>query len=182
MRKQLLLKKGNSFYENERMEGFNNTKKASMTTIAEGREGKKVTEVGYSGNPTSNPSTKPSKQIQAIVQGTCTFNNTHVIVRDFKGKVLLKASGGLLGKSLGTVSLGSGKKSSAFAALYLAEEVAKNILEKGISRVELVLKGFGKGRSYIHRGLRNAGLQVLSIKQATNLPHNGCRPRKSRRL
>jgi len=137
-----------------------------------------------------------SGQIQAIVHGNCTFNNTHIIVRDFKGNVILKTSGGLLGRTVGQgtgaqgggsselkkVSLGGGKKSSAFAALYLGEEVAKNIKEKGIVRVQLILKGFGKGRSYIHRGLRNGGLQVLSIKQGTNLPHNGCRPRKSRRL
>jgi len=174
---------------------------------AAGREKKKKMKKQIEKKITSNPfgSYTPSVQkegvrhagqIQAIVHGNCTFNNTHIIVRDFTGNVILKTSGGLLGRTLGQgtgapggvpseqkkVSLGGGKKSSAFAALYLGEEVAKIIKEKGIVRVQLILKGFGKGRSYIHRGLRNGGLQVLSIKQGTNLPHNGCRPRKSRRL
>ena len=123
------------------------------------------------------------EQSQAVVHGSCTFNNTHIIVRDYQGKIIRKSSGGLL-KNPQYVGGGAGttKKSSAFAALYLGEEVGKAIREKGITRVELILKGFGKGRSYIHRGLRNGGVQVVAIKQATNLPHNGCRPRKTRRL
>jgi len=104
-----------------------------------------------------------------------SFNNTIVCVTDMTGNVLAWSSGGKIGYK-------GSKKSTPFAAQLAAGEVGKASLEIGINKVNVVVKGPGGGREAALRALNGAGLKILSIKDATPLPHNGCRPPKQRRI
>jgi len=104
-----------------------------------------------------------------------SFNNTIVTLTDMTGNVLSWSSGGKIGYK-------GSKKSTPFAAQLAASEVGKASVEMGITKVSVVVKGPGAGRESALRALNAAGLKVLSIKDATPLPHNGCRPPKQRRI
>ncbi|MBN2460068.1 MAG: 30S ribosomal protein S11 [Candidatus Cloacimonetes bacterium] len=104
-----------------------------------------------------------------------SFNNTIVSISDKAGNVITWSSGGKIGYK-------GSKKSTPFAAQLAAEEVAKSALEMGISKVRVIVKGPGGGREAAIRALDANGLQILMIKDATPIPHNGCRPRKVRRI
>jgi small subunit ribosomal protein S11 len=104
-----------------------------------------------------------------------TFNNTIVSVSDKGGNVLAWASGGNVGFK-GT------RKSTPFAAQIAAQQVAKAAQEHGVQEIDVVVKGPGPGRESAIRSLQAAGLQVNMIKEATPIPHNGCRPPKRRRV
>ena len=104
-----------------------------------------------------------------------TFNNTIVSVTDKGGNVLAWASGGNVGFK-GT------RKSTPFAAQIAAQQVAKAVQEHGVQEIAVVVKGPGPGRESAIRSLQAAGLQVNMIKEATPIPHNGCRPPKRRRV
>lgn len=104
-----------------------------------------------------------------------TFNNTIVSVSDKGGNVLAWASGGNVGFK-GT------RKSTPFAAQIAASQVAKLVQEHGVQEIDVVVKGPGPGRESAIRSLQAAGLQVNMIKDATPIPHNGCRPPKRRRV
>ena len=104
-----------------------------------------------------------------------TFNNTNVSVTDKGGNVLAWASGGNVGFK-GT------RKSTPFAAQIAAQQVAKAVQEHGVQEIDVVVKGPGPGRESAIRSLQAAGLQVNMIKEATPIPHNGCRPPKRRRV
>jgi small subunit ribosomal protein S11 len=105
-----------------------------------------------------------------------TFNNTHIVVCDSSGNVLSSSSSGAVGFK-GT------KKGTPFAAQLAAEASAKKAVENyGMSRVHVYVKGPGSGRETAIRALQSTGLDVESIKDITPFPHNGCRPRKKRRV
>jgi small subunit ribosomal protein S11 len=104
-----------------------------------------------------------------------TFNNTIVSIADPQGNVLCWASAGTIGFS-GT------KKGTPFAAQLAAENCARKAQEYGMSRVDVYVKGPGSGRETAIRSLQAAGLEVAQIKDATRIPHNGCRPKKRRRV
>ncbi len=104
-----------------------------------------------------------------------SFNNTIVSLSDKAGNTLAWSSGGKIGYK-------GSKKSTPFAAQLAAEEVAKAALEMGINRVRVVVRGPGGGRESAIRSLDANGLQVTMISDITPLPHNGCRPRKTRRI
>jgi small subunit ribosomal protein S11 len=104
-----------------------------------------------------------------------SFNNTIVSIADQNGNVLCWASAGTIGFS-GT------KKGTPFAAQLAAENVARKAQEYGMTRVDVFVKGPGSGRETAIRSLQAAGLEVGTIKDATPVPHNGCRPRKRRRV
>ncbi len=104
-----------------------------------------------------------------------SFNNTIVTLADRAGNTLTWSSGGKIGYK-------GSKKSTPFAAQLAAEEVAKAALDMGINRVNVVVKGPGGGRESAIRSLDSNGLQVTMIHDATPIPHNGCRPRKTRRI
>ncbi|MBN1949269.1 MAG: 30S ribosomal protein S11 [Candidatus Cloacimonetes bacterium] len=104
-----------------------------------------------------------------------SFNNTIVSLSDKAGNVLAWSSGGKIGYK-------GSKKSTPFAAQLAAEEVAKTALEMGISKVKVIVKGPGGGREAAIRALDANGLNVTMIKDETSIPHNGCRPRKTRRI
>jgi len=100
-----------------------------------------------------------------------SFNNTIISISDPEGKVIAWASAGTIGYT-------GSKKSTPFAAQLAGESVAKKCIERGLKSVDVIVKGPGTGRESALRALQAAGLQVLSIADATPVPHNGCRPPK----
>ncbi|NGX41754.1 MAG: 30S ribosomal protein S11 [Chlamydiae bacterium] len=119
---------------------------------------------------------KVAKHVPAgIGHVKATFNNTVVSISDPAGKVIAWATAGKVGFS-------GSRKSSAFAATVAAQEAAKIAMGYGMREIEVNLKGPGAGRESAVRGLLSAGLQVTAIRDKTPVPHNGCRPRKRRRV
>lgn len=104
-----------------------------------------------------------------------TFNNTIVTITDPTGKVVVWSSAG---KS----NFSGSRKSSAFAGTVAAQDAGKKAMEFGMKELEVVLRGPGAGRESAVRGLQSTGLIITAIKDKTPVPHNGCRPRKRRRV
>jgi small subunit ribosomal protein S11 len=104
-----------------------------------------------------------------------TFNNTIVTVTDLNGNAVSWASAGGLG-------FRGAKKSTPYAAQTTAEKAAKAAMDSGLQEVNVYVKGPGVGRESAIRTLGVLGLKVRSIRDVTPIPHNGCRPRKSRRV
>ena len=104
-----------------------------------------------------------------------TFNNTIMCISDKGGNIITWASGGNVGFK-GT------RKSTPFAAQIAAQQVAKGAQDQGVTEIDVIVKGPGPGRESAIRSLQAAGLQVNVIKDATPIPHNGCRPPKRRRV
>ena len=104
-----------------------------------------------------------------------TFNNTIVTITDTQGNALSWASSGGLG-------FRGSRKSTPFAAQNAAEVAAKAAMEHGLKSVEVYVKGPGSGREAAIRAIDANGVQVLTIKDVTPVPHNGCRPPKRRRV
>lgn len=103
-----------------------------------------------------------------------TFNNTLVTFADAKGNVISWAN-------TGSVGFKGTRKSTPFAATTTIEEALKKAKEKGVSSVDVFIKGPGPGRDSALRVLRNSGLDITMIADVTPIPHNGCRPKKPRR-
>ena len=103
-----------------------------------------------------------------------SFNNTIVNITDERGNTIVWSSSGSCGFK-GT------KKGTPFAASVAAENAAKRALEAGVKQVQVLVSGPGSGRETAMRALQSAGLLVVSIRDVTPLPHNGCRPPKPRR-
>jgi small subunit ribosomal protein S11 len=104
-----------------------------------------------------------------------TFNNTTVTITDQRGDTLSWATAG-------TVGFKGSRKSTPFAAQKAAEKAAQAAVKMGMREVEVKVKGPGSGRESAVRALGSAGLSVKAIEDVTPLPHNGCRPRKRRRV
>lgn len=104
-----------------------------------------------------------------------TFNNTIVTVTDLNGNTVSWASAGGLG-------FRGAKKSTPYAAQVTAETAAKKAIDLGLKEVHVYVKGPGVGRESAIRSLGTLGLLVRSIKDVTPIPHNGCRPKKTRRV
>ena len=104
-----------------------------------------------------------------------TFNNTILCISDRGGNIITWASGG-------NVGFKGARKSTPFAAQIAAQQVAKGTQDQGVQEIDVVVKGPGPGRESAIRALQAAGLQVNLIKDATPIPHNGCRPPKRRRV
>ena len=112
-------------------------------------------------------------QGQAFI--SATFNNTLVTVTDPQGNVISQSSAGAEGFK-------GSRKSTAFAAQKAGETAAKNAIAHGVKTVDVMVKGPGAGRESAIRALQGAGIRVVSIKDITPVPHNGCRPPKKRRV
>ena len=110
---------------------------------------------------------------QAHIQST--FNNTLITLTDMDGNALSWSSAGSNGFK-------GSRKSTPFAAQSAAEVAAKAAMEHGLKSVEVFVRGPGSGREAAIRALETAGLKVVSIKDITPIPHNGCRPPKKRRV
>lgn len=104
-----------------------------------------------------------------------SYNNTIIVITDLQGAVLGWMSAGSIGFK-GT------KKGTPFAASKVAEGIAESAKKLGISSVEVFLKGIGSGRESALRSLATHGLDIISIKDVTPVPHNGCKPPKPRRV
>jgi small subunit ribosomal protein S11 len=104
-----------------------------------------------------------------------TFNNTIITITDPNGNVISW-------KSAGMVGFKGSRKSTPFAAQLAAEQCAKDAQEHGLRKVAVFVKGPGSGRETAIRSLQAAGLEISSIQDCTPIPHNGCRPRKRRRV
>jgi small subunit ribosomal protein S11 len=112
---------------------------------------------------------------RGIAHIKATFNNTQVTITDTNGDVLTWATAG-------TVGFKGSRKSTPFAAQRAAETCAERALKFGLKEIEVRVKGPGSGRESAITGLQTGGLSVRSIEDVTPLPHNGCRPRKKRRV
>jgi len=110
-----------------------------------------------------------------IAHVKATFNNTIISITDLSGNVLAWASAG-------KVNFSGSRKSSSFAATVAAQDAAKAAMGLGVKEIEVNLKGPGAGRESAVRGFQSAGLAVTIIRDKTPVPHNGCRPRKRRRV
>ncbi|MGH2827231.1 MAG: 30S ribosomal protein S11 [Actinomycetota bacterium] len=119
------------------------------------------------------------KEKKNVVHGVAhikaTFNNTIISITDPDGNVLSWASAG-------NVGLKGSRKSTPFAAQLAAEAASRRAQEHGVRRVDVLVKGPGSGRETAIRSLQATGLEVIGIKDVTPVPHNGCRPRKRRRV
>ena len=104
-----------------------------------------------------------------------TFNNTIVSITDPQGNVISWASAGHVGFK-------GSRKSTPFAAQMAAENCARKAQEHGVKKVDVFVKGPGSGRETAIRSLQAAGLEVTGVKDVTPQAHNGCRPRKRRRV
>ena len=125
-----------------------------------------------------NKEPKVSKAV-AVKEGKVyifsSYNNTIVTLTDTVGNVLASKSAGKLGFK-------GSKKSTPFAASKVAETLGAVAEKIGIKKIQIVVKGIGSGRESALRSIANQGFEISSIKDVTPIPHNGCRPRKPRRL
>jgi small subunit ribosomal protein S11 len=125
----------------------------------------------------------PAKRVKArgkavpsgIAHINATFNNTIVAISDPKGGVVAWSTSGRAGFK-------GSRKSTAFAATMVGQEAARQAVARGMHEVEVRVQGAGAGRESAIRALQAAGLSVTVIKDVTPIPHNGCRPRKRRRV
>ena len=104
-----------------------------------------------------------------------TFNNTMVTITDVQGNTIAWASAGGMGFK-------GSRKSTPFAAQLAAEDAGKKASEHGVKPVDIQVQGPGSGRESALRALQTIGFQVNSIRDVTPIPHNGCRPKKRRRV
>lgn len=121
------------------------------------------------------PRRKERKNVShAVVHIKSSFNNTIITIADQGGNVLTWASAGNVGYK-------GSRKSTPFAAQLAAEQAAKQAMDHGVRKVDVVVKGPGSGREAAIRSIQNVGIEVTGIKDVTPVPHNGCRPPKRRR-
>lgn len=113
--------------------------------------------------------------VRGMVHIKATFNNTLVTISDPDGGVLCQDSGG-------SVGFKGSRKSTPFAAQKAAEKCAKTAMRYGLREVEIRVKGPGSGRESAISAIQQAGLRISSIEDVTPIPHNGCRPKKRRRV
>ncbi|MEI6490153.1 MAG: 30S ribosomal protein S11 [bacterium] len=104
-----------------------------------------------------------------------TFNNTKIVLADPKGNTLTWATSGSLGFK-------GAKKGTPFAAAKIAEVLADKAIAMGMKEVAVVVKGVGSGRESAIRTFISKGINIAAIKDATPVPHNGCKPKKPRRV
>ena len=120
-----------------------------------------------------------AKHAKNIVAGVAnilaTFNNTQVTITDLHGNLIGWSSAGRVGFK-------GSRKSTAYAAQQVAQDAARQAMSHGMREIEVRVKGPGSGRESAIRALQAIGLEVTVIKDVTPVPHNGCRPRKKRRV
>lgn len=126
--------------------------------------------------PTVKKKKKTKKSVaQGVVHVQATFNNTIITITDTAGNALAWSSSGLSGFK-------GSRKSTPFAAQIAAEDALKKAAEFGLKSAHVVVKGPGGGRESALRAVVSMGIRVLSIRDVTPIPHNGCRPPKKRRV
>ncbi len=128
----------------------------------------------------ANPKKKTTKkrekvEANGVAHIRVTFNNTNITLTDMYGNVISWATAGRSGFK-------GSRKSTPYAAQMAAESAAKEAMDLGLRRVEVLVKGPGSGREAAVRSLQAAGLEISSIKDTSPIAHNGCRPPKRRRV
>jgi small subunit ribosomal protein S11 len=125
----------------------------------------------------SSPSKKKVRRnvTAGVVHIKATFNNTVITIADTKGEVICWASAG-------TSGFKGSRKSTPFAGQMSAQQAAEKAMKCGMKEVDVRVKGPGSGRESAITALQAAGLKIKSIEDVTPLPHNGCRPKKKRRV
>lgn len=119
---------------------------------------------------------KVRKNITAgIAHVNATYNNTIICITDAQGNKIAQSSAGAMG-------FRGSRKSTPFAAQIAAEDVGDKAKEHGMKELDVKVKGPGSGRESALRGLQSAGFIINTVKDITPIPHNGCRPRKRRRV
>ena len=119
---------------------------------------------------------KEKKNISnAIAHVNSSFNNTLVTITDYQGNTIAWSSSGSMGFK-------GSRKSTPYAAQMAAEDAGKKASEHGVKIVDIEVQGPGSGRESALRALQIVGFQVNSIRDVTPIPHNGCRPKKRRRV
>lgn len=119
---------------------------------------------------------KGSKNItRGVVHVTATFNNTLVSVTDMNGNAIGWSSAGKMGFK-------GSRKSTAYAAQIVSQDACRQAMGHGLKEVDVRVKGPGSGRESAVRAVQGLGLEILSIRDVTPIPHNGCRPKKARRV
>ena len=135
--------------------------------------------------PAATPPAAPVAKVQkkkvrrligkAVAHVKASFNNTIITVTDAAGQVLAW-------DSAGTIGYKGSRKSTPFAAQRAAEKVAEKVRKMGVHEMDVLVKGPGSGRESAVRALASSGIEIKFIEDGTPLPHNGCRPRKRRRV
>lgn len=110
-----------------------------------------------------------------VAHVNASFNNTMVTITDAQGNTVSWSSSGMMGFK-------GSRKSTPYAAQMTAEDAGKKAMEHGMREIEVMVKGPGSGRESALRALQAVGFTIRSIKDITPVPHNGCRPRKRRRV
>jgi len=119
---------------------------------------------------------KVSKNIAAgVAHVNSSFNNTKILISDVQGNAISWSSAGTMGFK-------GSRKSTPYAAQVAAEDAARKAADHGMRTLEVEVRGPGSGRESALRALQAAGFMVTSIRDVTPIPHNGCRPRKRRRV
>ncbi len=118
---------------------------------------------------------KKRVDLQGYAHINASFNNTIVSITDSRGNVVAWGSPGNSGFK-------GSRKSTPFAAQLASENAARKAFDLGMRKVDVRVKGAGGGRESAVRALKNAGIEVLTIRDVTGVPHNGCRPKKKRRI
>lgn len=122
---------------------------------------------------------KVKKSKRQILKGRasiqCTYNNTIISIADLNGAILGWSSSGHL-------SFKGAKKSTPYAATQVVADVTEKVKKYGVQELEVFVKGVGSGREASIRALSNNGFNLVTIKDITPIPHNGCRPRRPRRI
>lgn len=113
--------------------------------------------------------------LNGVVHIQSTFNNTIITITDPNGNVLSWSTAGMNGFK-------GSRKSTPFAAQLASQDAAKKAMEHGLKNVEVFVKGPGPGRESALKSLQSTGLTVTMIKDVTPIPHNGCKPKKRRRV
>ncbi|MGB0550257.1 MAG: 30S ribosomal protein S11 [Limisphaerales bacterium] len=119
---------------------------------------------------------KKSKNVHSgVATILATFNNTHVSLTDKQGNLIAWSTAGKTG-------FRGSRKSTSYAAQKVAQDAARRAMSHGLKEVEVRVKGPGSGRESAIRALQAVGLEITSIRDVTPIPHNGCRPKKRRRV
>ncbi len=119
--------------------------------------------------------TKKVVEAEGVAFITATFNNTLITIADVKGNTVAWGSAGKSGFK-------GSKKSTSFAATVAAEQCGREAVNLGVKKIHVRVQGPGSGRESSVQALASAGLRILSIRDVTPIPHNGCRPPKKRRV
>jgi small subunit ribosomal protein S11 len=143
--------------------------------VAENEEVKETTAAIAEGGEEKIKKGKKRIDVQGVAHVNASFNNTIVSITDSRGNVVSWSSPG-------NVGFKGSRKSTPFAAQLASETAARKAFDLGLRRVDVRIRGAGAGRESAVRAIKNVGIEVMTIRDITGIAHNGCRPKKKRRI